>query len=555
MEIRLGIFQDDVNAIPKGFSIYYKLEGELKDSEDISNPSIIVDVSSTANIKDVTGLYDKTTEFEQRFTNITYAYIEKFNRYYFVRKITVLRKNVIQYDLHVDVLNSFESFIKYQRVYVSRNENDYDIKLPDERRILKNTKQTIVYEPTTVSTGSLVNMTFNKNIGGANWNIVVSAINSNDSLSDYLTILNTARRYTSQFPAIGTIDYQSFMSRVPLNDYVIRGSHLHGVLSALKQDDDLSSFISHIYAYPFDLEDSDDIRLDSAGQNELEKTFIIGDTEIKAWNPSGGGSEYSIGNVYIAKPLSGEIIIAHFKLDSSFYAYDFNFLEPYSLYEIFLPFYGWREIRVASLLDHELLVFYIVNFTDGGATVYLYDKTSDNIIFSAPVQVGVEIPLSTTNAKEVKDRRTTNAISTVLQLVGSGLAITGGALTGNPLAVAGGVLAGTKAIGSSVANEKTNYDKGQIQMNNSSDTLMTPTKVYIRRTLTDVQYSADSNFLHRNGGICNKLKFLSACTGYTEVAEIPYYSYGGQTTDYRPTKTEEEEITTLLKKGVLFRTV
>ena len=42
-------------------------------------------------------------------SNINYAYIADFGRYYFIRKITVDRANLYRLDMHVDVLMSYKT--------------------------------------------------------------------------------------------------------------------------------------------------------------------------------------------------------------------------------------------------------------------------------------------------------------------------------------------------------------------------------------------------------------------------------------------------------------
>ena len=42
-------------------------------------------------------------------SNINYAYIADFGRYYFIRKITVDRENLYRIDMHVDVLMSYKT--------------------------------------------------------------------------------------------------------------------------------------------------------------------------------------------------------------------------------------------------------------------------------------------------------------------------------------------------------------------------------------------------------------------------------------------------------------
>ena len=60
--------------------------GTLRESCNMIDPSVLTAIADVSNIN--------------------YAYIADFGRYYFIRKITVDRENLYRIDLHVDVLMS-----------------------------------------------------------------------------------------------------------------------------------------------------------------------------------------------------------------------------------------------------------------------------------------------------------------------------------------------------------------------------------------------------------------------------------------------------------------
>lgn len=60
-----------------------------------------------------------------------YCYITEFNRYYFINNVTVLRNNLYQLELSVDVLMSYKTEIRNQTATISRQENQYNLYLND----------------------------------------------------------------------------------------------------------------------------------------------------------------------------------------------------------------------------------------------------------------------------------------------------------------------------------------------------------------------------------------------------------------------------------------
>lgn len=76
---------------------------EYKDDTTVMNPVIIV--ANNSNIM-----------------QSNYVYLSDFNRYYFIRNITVSQQR-LRIDLEVDVLKSFANEIRKQTVIVRRQEN------------------------------------------------------------------------------------------------------------------------------------------------------------------------------------------------------------------------------------------------------------------------------------------------------------------------------------------------------------------------------------------------------------------------------------------------
>lgn len=64
------------------------------------------------------------------YANCNYAYIPSFGRYYFVKNI-ILKGNLCELHMHVDVLSSFATELKALDAIVSRQEKKYNLYLQD----------------------------------------------------------------------------------------------------------------------------------------------------------------------------------------------------------------------------------------------------------------------------------------------------------------------------------------------------------------------------------------------------------------------------------------
>lgn len=103
------------NKIGKSLTQVASLDGNLKESSSIINPTITIESSSPASFN--------------------YAYIDTFNRYYFVKDVTVIHDNIMRLSLAVDVLESFKTQILAQPVIIDKNAINYDLYLPDENLV------------------------------------------------------------------------------------------------------------------------------------------------------------------------------------------------------------------------------------------------------------------------------------------------------------------------------------------------------------------------------------------------------------------------------------
>lgn len=68
--------------------------------------------------------------------DFNYVYIPEFKRYYFVTDITIVRYNLYEISLSIDILMSYKDGISKLPAFIERNENDFNDDLIDNKRVV-----------------------------------------------------------------------------------------------------------------------------------------------------------------------------------------------------------------------------------------------------------------------------------------------------------------------------------------------------------------------------------------------------------------------------------
>ena len=111
MTIHLYNNTDPKERVVKNLTTPLILSGNLREECDILRPAIRISLAS--------------------FPSYNYAYIPEFNRYYYIIGITAVRNGVWEITMAVDVLMTYADQIKAQRAIVTRQQNVYNLYLPD----------------------------------------------------------------------------------------------------------------------------------------------------------------------------------------------------------------------------------------------------------------------------------------------------------------------------------------------------------------------------------------------------------------------------------------
>ncbi len=105
----------------------------------LNSPKITVDKNLTA-VRVYTGEFNLPVsvrdfvlplEIEDRLIHFNYVYVSKLKRFYYIKNPTYI-KNMVNLELHEDVLMTYSDLIKKQTAFVERNENEYSDYIVDD---------------------------------------------------------------------------------------------------------------------------------------------------------------------------------------------------------------------------------------------------------------------------------------------------------------------------------------------------------------------------------------------------------------------------------------
>lgn len=530
MKIILYNNHSENNKLNKTIVKIVELSGYLREQTSLINPQILIEFHPDqfdGYVKDDNQVYViyngiKITwdSFIYNYVlSANYVYIPDFNRYYFINDITSVRQNLWRLTLHVDVLMSYKNEIGNTKAFVIRNEFNFDPMVRDDEISYYYDKDVIEYIP---EKGDKVNKTFTSTTNIFYDNIAITCINEDLEFN-----ISAITPPDPTLPLVTANTSGDDMTYTTYCTWPVNGTIL---ARRLLEDDTLSTFILSIVAYPFLL----DITPNSAHYLKL------GTTELK----DSGSEEELVGDgVWVDdmdKNISKYYVIADFTISGD----NFKDYEPYSQYEIYLPYLGWIPLNADNILNNRLIVYYVVNYQTGKSQVTIYDITNSKIIYTNMTQLGVVIPINSTNAREVNDQRNSNNIGLGVGLITSALTTAVGIATYNPVAVASGLISGGATIAKYVQNQNTNYSKASGSVGSGQSGLYLPQDVKIRKTSYKPK-GYDEEYFKLKGRPLNQVKTLKDLTGMTIIGDEHLENFGSST------KSENEEIKTILKTGVI----
>lgn len=113
--MRIVLYKNESEPIrvDKALTRIAEVEGYLREETSLLRPSFAIELSSAM------------------LSNVNYAYVEEFNRYYFVGNPESIRNGLWLFPMKVDVLSTYKTDIRKNSAIIGRNEREYDLLLND----------------------------------------------------------------------------------------------------------------------------------------------------------------------------------------------------------------------------------------------------------------------------------------------------------------------------------------------------------------------------------------------------------------------------------------
>ena len=471
----------------------------LKDGSSVTHPTLLI---KATNLKDV-----------------NYCFIQEFSRYYFV-EIDSISNGLWELKCLVDVLNTNWSEIEDNYAYIERSESGGNPLLEDDAASFENKNTITITDLLTQTQGNKKNT----DIYNANndYNVTISVINDlpiqaydfAETDFDFSVVPPVTCLSSVRYPEDNGESYYNYT-------YVTELAKINTALKSIYQETE-ASFIKSVVVWPFNI-------------SCITQT---GQTTPQTYTIRLGNTSYGANNVY--RP---DIFAYDYKtfLDYTFpSAPNFNDREPYTTYEMYIPYVGWRTINIADVEGSRVILTMKVNFENGKGTIYLINVTKDYIIASYDAQIGVVVPISRSNLEELNAQAISNAISMVLGVVGGAVSTTIGVASGNPIAIVGGIMSATSSVAKGVSNHIGMFEKGQSQVRDAYNGLDSR-KVYLKVTTKSKIASPTAQM----GMPVKKVDLISNCSGFTQakINKLKDLEYAS--------KWEYDEIIRLFSEGVI----
>jgi len=467
-----------------------------------------------------------------------YVFFPRLKRFYYVSNIVLMTNKYTRLQLQEDVLMTWRELIKGQSAFVTRYTGSTEKGLVDVRFPLED-KLTTEYITPTPSASSLVNTTLSAELASTVFKILVSTV------TDDLSYKHDVSKPTgTTLPA-----FTSLQARNERNAFITY-EQLSYLIDACLADDNITTFINSVILLPFDPSTpytgaSTDGYLNYFVQ--AKDKYLCDDGRFHATGsfPSGVSIVSCKGTTADACPY---FIVADFTLGSTNAFNSYLDYEPYSIWEVYVPFVGWVKLNAQQCLNDRILVYYTLDYKSGMGTAYIYNYTKSKLLWSSNCQFGIKLDLTSTNAIEITRQKQANELNMILGLVASAVSVGVGIATENPVAVVGGVLSASKTIASTVNSNNMLFERAQTSFGTSEGVFHSPFSVEVRRTYhAPIITIDDSVYLGLQGKPYNKYMALTTLAGYAEIGDIHFDAKGNNIYN-----AEIDEIVGLLKGGVIF---
>lgn len=522
MTIKLYSTTSSPQTINKSLTLKYSVDGNFKFNTSIDDP--IVELSLFDYVVDDDGeiLIDGNgdyivNELIDDYTSFNYAYIEEWERYYFIRGINFVATNLIALSLHIDVLESFKSSILSTKAFISRNENTYDVKIQDPLQPYTSDVQTNYLSPSNTYKSSI---------------LLTNAI--------YSCVISTLNTSSDDVPIVKGIECPFDNREVLLNaksPYILPNtSVVDRVFELLTQNYTTDiQYIEAFFRVPFDIHS---VIIDE----DLQTLYpMIDKPSIKI-----GNSEYTIEadtgyKVYLFNYWS---IICP-KIESVKFSLSENYDNLNADYYLYIPFADYIKVNINEINDVKISLYYYIDLRNGNSQYLIYDEDNKKMLYNGKADVCKMVNLSNADIQKYNERQQANAINTGLGALSGTLTLATGIASNNPVAIGGGAI----SLGSTLANgiQQAQFDRptGNVVRTDNSIANILDLSMHLKQIKRIKCDDIDATLY---GKPLNKYVYLSTMQGATLVSDI-------NLAIPKANKSELDEVKMLLKDMIYINTI
>ena len=393
-----------VKILPQPTATY---EGTLRQGVSLLSPSMFIEEHS----------FDKL-----RFVN--YAYIQEFDRYYFVTNISVATEGLIQIDRKEDVLMTYQGIVQQSHGIVARTSSPklYNEWYPDNRRPASGEYRKLLY-----------------GLGGNTHDAIGSFITNNKgndrflypssrdpNAVKYYVVYTYSKQLTQLTGTTIPQDLKDVLYRYTSgqkNDEIsttegmgsgamtVIACNFSAVMAIMRwaNTNKESSAIVSVYYIPFELpHDAGALPSITVGSGD-DKSVISFDNAKEEY-------AYSVTNSAVRKLF--DITIQKDRFVDTHYLYAKWKMQKDKM-RIWLPFSGWYDLNLLDLQitkrDVRIQCFYLINPFKGTATVYVTDYTNKRILYTSDVTISVTVPMVSSNEQANQDALNKSITTSVIK--------------------------------------------------------------------------------------------------------------------------------------------
>lgn len=457
-----------------------------------------------------------------RAIDYNYVYIPDFERYYFIRDYIFEANQLVSLICEEDELFTYRTQLLLLTGLVTRNEYNYNVYASDDVMQYE-LDEGVEVTKLILQTGRL---SFNVQPTASTYNIVLTCLNNQyqSVTSGYPSAYPFSTLLPSPTTYAGNKDLFTFKYIMNYTQADLFERNIVGLTEA--------SFIKSFVIFPF----------------EIDRAWYYNEEQVKTYYED----EIHLGDSYVSVatgqyPQYSNYAYQHIGyFNYAFSTPDYTQYEPYSRYEIYLPFVGWRDIASADLMNRDIYVYYNINLEDGSAVCQLISNnasatTNQYIIASYDCKLGVKVGVSQTNQEEIDNQTASNLLTSAVGVLTGALLIT--ASGGSGIGAVGGALSMMGSVTGGIAKQLNLYSRGNVSISSGYQGILNPLDVYIKRT-----YKKPVNNLNAYASVkgrpCGKMLQLNTITGYTEISDI-------HLSNIKATDQEKERLLEILKNGFI----